>query len=96
MDGDSTTKFVPEHRRTTFKNKSRFEADELRRRRESQQVELRKQKREETLAKRRNLDEIVSTLNDDSDEEHSDDDQYFMQSVSIQKGVASKNVGAFL
>jgi importin subunit alpha-1 len=42
-------RYIPEHRRTTFK------ADELRRRREEQQVEIRKQKREENLAKRRGI-----------------------------------------
>jgi importin subunit alpha-6/7 len=36
--------------------KGAFKQDELRRRREEQQVELRKQKRDETLSKRRNLD----------------------------------------
>lgn len=51
----STSKFVPEYRRTNFKNKGRFSADELRRRRDTQQVELRKAKemklwpKEETL-----------------------------------------------
>ncbi len=83
MDADSTTRFVPEHRRTNFKNKSRFEADELRRRRETQQVELRKQKRDETLAKRRNLVDI--NLNDDSDDENAEDDQNFLQHVCIKQ-----------
>ena len=46
-------RYIPEHRRTTFKAKSAFKPDELRRRREEQQVEIRKQKREENLAKRR-------------------------------------------
>jgi importin subunit alpha-1 len=48
-------KYIPEHRRTTFKAKSAFKPDELRRRREEQQVEIRKAKREENLAKRRGI-----------------------------------------
>ena len=48
-------RFIPEHRRTNFKAKGQFKPEELRRRREEQQVEIRKQKREENLAKRRNL-----------------------------------------
>ena len=48
-------RYIPEHRRSNFKAKGTFKQDELRRRREEQQVEIRKQKREENLAKRRNL-----------------------------------------
>ena len=48
-------RFIPEHRRTNFKAKNQFKPDELRRRREEQQVEIRKQKREENLAKRRGI-----------------------------------------
>lgn len=48
-------RYIPEHRRTTFKAKHTFKPDELRRRREEQQVEIRKQKREENLAKRRGI-----------------------------------------
>lgn len=55
MDSDATNRFVPEYRRTQFKNKGRFANDELRRRRENHQVDLRKQKREEMLLKRRNF-----------------------------------------
>ena len=44
-------RYIPEHRRTTFKAKNLLKPDELRRRREEQQVEIRKQKREENLAK---------------------------------------------
>ena len=51
-----------------FKNRRVFAPDELRRRRQDQQVELRKQKREESLAKRRNVD-LVDQSGDDSDEE---------------------------
>ncbi|KAH0306130.1 ARM repeat-containing protein, partial [Aureobasidium melanogenum] len=48
-------RYIPEHRRTTFKAKNLLKPDELRRRREEQQVEIRKQKREENLAKRRGI-----------------------------------------
>lgn len=48
-------RFIPEHRRTHFKAKNTFKSDELRRRREEQQVEIRKAKREESLAKRRGI-----------------------------------------
>lgn len=48
-------RYIPEHRRTQYKAKSTFKPDELRRRREEQQVEIRKQKREENLAKRRGI-----------------------------------------
>ncbi|PGH01791.1 hypothetical protein AJ80_08957 [Polytolypa hystricis UAMH7299] len=48
-------RYIPEHRRTQYKAKSSFKPDELRRRREEQQVEIRKQKREENLAKRRGI-----------------------------------------
>lgn len=61
-------RFIPEHRRTNFKAKGTFKQDELRRRREEQQVEIRKQKREENLAKRRNLN-IESVSAADSDDE---------------------------
>ncbi|GME85611.1 unnamed protein product [Ambrosiozyma monospora] len=67
MDSADSSRYVPEYRKTTFKNKNRFNADEVRRRRENQQVELRKQKREEMLAKRRNFD--PSTAGPDSDNE---------------------------
>lgn len=48
-------RYIPEHRRTQFKAKNTFKPDELRRRREEQQVEIRKAKREENLAKRRGI-----------------------------------------
>lgn len=52
---DMSERFIPEHRRTQFKAKNTFKPDELRRRREEQQVEIRKAKREENLAKRRGI-----------------------------------------
>jgi len=48
-------RYIPEHRRNQFKAKGAFKPDELRRRREEQQVEIRKAKREENLAKRRGI-----------------------------------------
>jgi hypothetical protein len=48
-------RYIPEHRRTNIKAKGAFKPEELRRRREEQQVEIRKQKREENLAKRRGI-----------------------------------------
>ncbi|CAB4253882.1 similar to Saccharomyces cerevisiae YNL189W SRP1 Karyopherin alpha homolog [Maudiozyma barnettii] len=76
----STNKFVPEYRRTNFKNKSRFTADELRRRRDTQQVELRKAKRDEVLAKRRNF--VPPTEGEDSEDEEDNqnaDQQFYNQ-----------------
>ena len=83
-DSSSTNKFVPEYRRTNFKNKGRFSADELRRRRDTQQVELRKAKRDEALAKRRNFNAPASgsmAESDDSDDEESSaaDKQFYDQ-----------------
>ena len=54
-----THRYIPEHRRHLHKGKNQFRVDELRRRREDQQVEIRKLKKEENLAKRRNLDTKV-------------------------------------
>lgn len=49
-----------------YKNKGGLKQDDLRRRREEQQVEIRRQKREENIAKRRNF---LPTSTPDSDEE---------------------------
>lgn len=70
---EDTTKFIPEYRRTNFKNKGRFQSDELRRRRETHQVDLRKQKREDVLAKRRNYNDAGTMANDSEDEDDVDD-----------------------
>lgn len=48
-------RYIPEHRRTQYKARNQFRPDELRRRREEQQVEIRRQKRDENLAKRRGI-----------------------------------------
>ena len=59
-------RYIPEHRRTQFKAKNTFKPDELRRRREEQQVEIRRQKREENITKRRNF---LPSSGADSDED---------------------------
>lgn len=64
-----TTRFVPEHRRQTYKGKNLFKGDELRRRREEQQVEIRKQKKDENLAKRRNLTAVDMSMESDTDDD---------------------------
>src|SRR5579859_5965634 len=64
-----TTRFVPEHRRQAYKGKNLFKGDELRRRREEQQVEIRKQKKDENLAKRRNLTAVDMSMESDTDED---------------------------
>lgn len=48
-------RYIPEHRRTQYKAYGTFKPDELRRRRDEQQVEIRRQKRDENLAKRRGI-----------------------------------------
>lgn len=67
-------RYIPEHRRN-FKAKGVFKGDELRRRREEQQVEIRKQKREENLAKRRNMAPVNEAAAVDSDDEGSNESQ---------------------
>lgn len=66
-------RYIPEHRRTQFKAKGTFRPDELRRRREEQQVEIRRQKREENIAKRRGIQTREGTVTagqiSDSEEE---------------------------
>ncbi|CAO3673331.1 unnamed protein product [Umbelopsis vinacea] len=56
-----------EGRRNAFKSKGVFKPEELRRRREAQQVEIRKQKREENLTKRRNFN--ANEFSEDSDDD---------------------------
>lgn len=70
---EDSNKFIPEYRRTNFKNKGRFQSDELRRRRETHQVDLRKQKREEVLTKRRNYIDGGSLNNDSEDDDDVDE-----------------------
>ncbi|KAI8642657.1 armadillo-type protein [Parasitella parasitica] len=58
-----------EIRRNAYKERGRFNQDEVRRRRENAQVEIRKQKKEENLAKRRNFNaqEIAPDSDDEAD-----------------------------
>ncbi|KAI7865966.1 armadillo-type protein [Spinellus fusiger] len=56
-----------ETRRSTFKARSHFKPEEVRRRRETAQIEIRKQKKEENLAKRRNFN--AESLEDESEDE---------------------------
>jgi importin subunit alpha-6/7 len=76
------SKYVPEHRRATHKGRNQFRGDELRRRREDQQVEIRKQKKEENLAKRRNLDSLARDWNRTDETSESED----------ENGVANRRV----
>src|SRR5271169_761833 len=70
-----TSRYIPEHRRQQHKGKNQFRGDELRRRREDQQVEIRKQKKEENLAKRRNLEtKAIEWDGISGDTSESDDD----------------------
>lgn len=52
--------------RVAYKAKGALKQDDLRRRREEQQVEIRRQKREENISKRRNF---LPSASADSDEE---------------------------
>jgi len=81
---------IPEHRRNNFKSKGLFKPDELRRRREQQNVEIRKQKREESLAKRRNL---VVEGSDSDEADVVDDNRQFKEQLPLMiQGVFSNNV----
>jgi hypothetical protein len=55
-------------RRNTYKERSRFKPEEVRRRRENIQVEIRKQKKEENLAKRRNFNAAQDFEDSDEDD----------------------------
>ena len=85
-----TTRYVPEHRRQTYKGKNLFKGDEVRRRREEQQVEIRKQKKEENLAKRRNLAIVANdtSMESDTDEDISgEDDKVFVPLCVLLRGL---------
>jgi len=74
-----SNRYISERRRETYKGKNLFKGDELRRRREEQQVEIRKQKKDENLAKRRNLNTIMAnsdaSMESDYDEDTSEDEK---------------------
>jgi hypothetical protein len=83
MDTDATSRFVPEHRRTNFKNRGRFGAEELRKRREEAQIEIRKAKRDEQLAKRRNIPAGAEGGLSDSEDDYDEDNQNLESQVSL-------------
>ncbi|EEA29013.1 Importin subunit alpha-1 [Talaromyces marneffei ATCC 18224] len=92
-------RYIPEHRRTQFKAKNQFKPDELRRRREEQQVEIRKQKREENLAKRRGIQTsdggiIGGQVGVDSDEEEGGaiEGELNVELPEMVKGVFSEQI----
>lgn len=58
--------FLTRFGHTAYKAKGPLKQDDLRRRREEQQVEIRRQKREENISKRRNF---LPSTGQDSDEE---------------------------
>ena len=75
--------YVPEHRRTGYKNRGQFKVDELRRRREEAQVEIRRKKREEDLARRRASGEL-------KEQEIFDEDPNAGTNVTVHKDAAWK------
>lgn len=80
-------------RRSNFKNKGLFKGDELRRRREEQQVEIRKQKREENLTKRRNMANIAASDDEDEDTDIGNSEQQLnIELPKMVQGVFSDNV----
>ncbi|KAK5049130.1 hypothetical protein LTR84_005553 [Exophiala bonariae] len=92
-------RYIPEHRRTQFKAKNSFKPDELRRRREEQQVEIRRQKREENLAKRRGVQrgngEIGIGGDADSDDEAGTiESELSTELPEMVKGVFSDQIDA--
>ncbi|KAF8474004.1 importin subunit alpha-1 [Kalaharituber pfeilii] len=90
-------RYIPEHRRSNFKAKGTFKQDELRRRREEQQVEIRKQKRDENLAKRRNLNissPPAGAQADSDDESQGLESQLNEELPSMIEGVFSESIDA--
>ncbi|KAF2087851.1 importin alpha subunit [Saccharata proteae CBS 121410] len=92
-------RYIPEHRRTTFKAKNTFKPDELRRRREEQQVEIRKNKREENLAKRRGINRdgpapgaALGAAPDSDDESSNIESQLNEELPQMVKGVFSDQI----
>ncbi|KAF7721683.1 Importin alpha subunit (Karyopherin alpha subunit) (Serine-rich RNA polymerase I suppressor protein) [Apophysomyces ossiformis] len=73
---------LPDLRRSTFKSRSHFKPEEVRRRRETAQVEIRKQRKEENLAKRRNLN-LENIPDNDSDEEEKSDALFEQQLLQL-------------
>ncbi|ANB11341.1 karyopherin alpha [Sugiyamaella lignohabitans] len=92
MDSDATSRFIPEHRRTNFKNRGHFRADELRRRREEAQIEIRKAKRDENLTKRRNLNAVQLSTSDSEDDDEADASQALEVQLSQELPVMIQNL----
>ncbi|KAJ2181971.1 Importin subunit alpha-1, partial [Coemansia sp. RSA 532] len=67
-------------RKSAYKSRSTFQADELRRRREEQTVEIRRQKREESLTKRRNFN-MPEAASDSEDDEQGSSGQEQLQEL---------------
>ncbi|CCD26551.1 uncharacterized protein NDAI_0H03780 [Naumovozyma dairenensis CBS 421] len=65
------TKFIPEYRKTSFKDKDRFTSHELKKRNVKHQVELRKRKRDELIAQKRAYVPNMSEPESDSDTDYS-------------------------
>ncbi|KEF55514.1 importin subunit alpha-1 [Exophiala aquamarina CBS 119918] len=92
-------RYIPEHRRTQFKAKNSFKPDELRRRREEQQVEIRRQKREENLAKRRGVQRGNGEIGiggeaDSDDEAGTIESELSTELPEMVKGVFSDQIDA--
>ncbi|CAG8445495.1 6487_t:CDS:2 [Ambispora gerdemannii] len=83
---------VPEHRKNAFKSKNLLKPEELRRRREEQQIEIRRKNREESLAKRRNLNVPASPDSDDESAIAMFNAQLQEQLPGMIQGVFSDNV----
>jgi len=83
-----TSRYIPEHRRAQHKGRNQFRGDELRRRREDQQVEIRKQKKEESLAKRRNLDTKFLEWEGEEASESEDDENGALRNEKVKSHVS--------
>jgi importin subunit alpha-6/7 len=84
------SRYIPEHRRAQHKGRNQFRGDELRRRREDQQVEIRKQKKEENLAKRRNLDLKVQGFDGAPGEVSDSDDENSLLNRKVSQVMSSR------
>ncbi|KAI7906664.1 armadillo-type protein [Cokeromyces recurvatus] len=69
-------------RKSNFKNKDAFGADQVRNRRQKHTVEIRKQKREENLSKRRNMHIPTASMSDSEDDIEVEDDFNLINNLS--------------
>ena len=88
--------YVPEHRRTGYKNRGQFRIDELRRRREEAQVEIRRQKREENLSKRRINPEVASDAETKSTLITANEDEFLANFSKYVEDVQSDDMDRWL